>query len=428
MRSEWFYRHDGRVYGPVSLQDLRAAFALGFVCPHDLVRERIVGDWQVAHAARLIDTTRQPGMEGCRRMPRDGASSGGAKPLRSGFTLVELLVVIAIIATLIGMLLPAVQSVREAARRISCVNNQKQVALAIHGHHDAKRCFPTGVGFSQESKGCSPGTGRYMWTFRVMPYLELSTLAEIISPQSWNGGGPGQGDNGQTTKAFQTVIPGYQCPSDTHDLKTLRGSFTWIDYTRSNYVGCFSPHGFHVEPEANETCLINHSMNGGQKTPANPSVVSSSPMVTKPGRSVFNFYGVRRTIAGVTDGTSKTVMISEVVSDASTLQHAMDYRGTWWVDQGVGYSHWQAPNSPQADRLGDAPGAMNYTSNKAGLPGVVSGPGGWGGWMTAARSRHPGGVVAANADGAVRFVNDAVSSDVWTALGSMNGREAVSGE
>jgi prepilin-type N-terminal cleavage/methylation domain-containing protein len=428
MMSEWFYQHDGRVYGPVSLEDLRAALSLGFIRPHDLVRERIVGDWQVANAARLIDTTHQPGLEERRRMPRDGALNGSAKTPRSGFTLVELLVVIAIIATLIGMLLPAVQSAREAARRISCMNNQKQVALAIHGYHDARRCFPTGVGFTQEAKGCSPGTGRYMWTFRVMPYLELSTLSEMISPQSWNGGGPNQGDDGRTTKAFQTEIPTYQCPSDTHDLESLRGPFTWVNYTRSNYVGCFSPHGFHVEPEANEPCLINHSMNGGQKTTANPTVVATSPLVAKSGRSIFNFFGVRRTIASVSDGTSKTVMMSEVISGSDWSDSTHDYRGAWWVDQGVGYSHWQTPNSPQPDRMGDAPGTGNYTSTKPGLSDIVSGPGGWGGWMTAARSRHPGGVVAANADGSVRFVNESISSDVWTALGSMNGGEVVSGE
>jgi hypothetical protein len=121
-------------------------------------------------------------------------------------------------------------------------------------------------------------------------------------------------------------------------------------------------------------------------------------------------------------------MMSEVVSGSEDSDATADYRGTWWVDQGVGYSHWRTPNSPQADRMGDAPGCVDYKATKPGLPGIVTGPGGWGGLMTAARSRHPGGVVSANADGSVRFTDEMIASDVWMALGSMNGGETVSGE
>ena len=428
MSSDWFYRHEGRVYGPVSLQDLRAALVLGFLRPNDLVRERIMSDWQAASVVRPISTAYLSHEEDRRRLLQEITAGGVSKSLRSGFTLVELLVVIAIIATLIGMLLPAVQSAREAARRISCMNNQKQVALAVLGYHEAKRNFPTGAGFTQENNGCAPGTGRYLWTFRVMPYLDLDNVAQMISPGSWNGGGPNQGDDGNTAKAFQTDISAYQCPSDTHDRETLLTSFRWLNYTRSNYVACFSPHGFLVEPEANETCLIKHSMNGGQKTTANPTVLSTSPPLTRAGRSIFNFFGVPRTIAKVTDGTSRTVMISEVVSGSEDSDATADYRGTWWVDQGVGYSHWRTPNSPQADRMGDAPGCVDYKAMKPGLPGILTGPGGWGGLMTAARSRHPGGVVSANADGSVRFTDEMIASDVWMALGSMNGGEATMAE
>ncbi len=424
--SEWFYRHGGRLYGPVSIRDLQAAFALGFVTSRDLVRERITGEWHIAAAvcgpsSKAVATTAAAGKE----------AAVAVEPLkteRKGFTLVELLVVIAIIATLIGLLLPAVQSAREAARRISCMNNQKQVGLAIHSYHDANRVFPTGAGFTKENNGCAPGTGRYLWTFRVMPYLELSNLADMISPDSWNGGGTNQGDGGGTVLAFQTQVPALQCPSDSHDPETIRGGFTWIDYTRCNYVGCFSPHGFQVEPEANERCLINHSMNGGQKTTANPSVISNSPFTTRPGRAIFNFFGASRSIAKVTDGTSHTVMLSEVVSGSDFSDSTLDYRGAWWVDQGVGYSHWRTPNSPQPDRMGDAPGSRDYSPTKPGLPRIVAGAGGWGAWMTAARSRHPGGVLAASADGSVKFIDETIASDVWTALGSMNGGEATARE
>lgn len=423
---EWFYRHEERLFGPVSLAELRAALQLGFLGPTDLVRERVAGEWRAAMTVEELATpnTGRPvstGVHLADRQPENAPPARG--PQRRGFTLVELLVVIAIIATLVGMLLPAVQSAREAARRISCMNNQKQLGLALHGYHDAQRLFPTGVGFQHEQTDCRSG-GRYLWTFRVMPFLELSSLAEMISPGSWNGGGGNQGDGGTTTTAFQTQVPAFLCPSDTHDRETIVTNFVWRDQTRSNYVGCFSPHGFQVEPEANERCLINGSMNGGQKTTANPSVLSTSPLTTRPGRAIFNFFGVSRSIAKVTDGTSHTVMLSEVVSGSDSSDQTADYRGTWWVDQGVGYSHWRTPNNPQPDRMGDAPGTADYTSTKPGLPPIRKGPGGWGGWMTAARSRHPGGVLAANADGSVRFVDETITSDVWTALGSMDGGES----
>jgi len=362
--------------------------------------------------------------------PQDG------RPERhhAGFTLVELLVVIAIIGTLVGLLLPAVQSAREAGRRISCVNNLKQIGMAIHSHHDAKNYFPTGVGYETETSGCVPGTsgnlGRYMWTFRIMPYMELGNVAALIAPGSANGSPAPTGDT-TTRTAFQTTIEEYQCPSDIHETITFTagdGTLWWVNQTQSNYVGCFSPHGFHVEPEANETCLINGSMNGAQKTTLNPTVLSNSPFTTQKGRSLFNFYGVRRSFKNASDGTSMTVMVSEAVAGGDSADVYRDHRGLWWLDQGVCYSHWKTPNCLDPDCMGDAIGASPLTSNKQGLPDIAVRPGGWAGWMTAARSRHPGGVVAAYVDGSVRFVNEDISSIVWTGLGSMDGGESVRGD
>lgn len=412
MTDEWFYQHSGRVYGPVSLRDLQTALWLRFALPTDLVRHRVNSSWATAESfAELLAPPQREGDEDMTNNTR-----------KTGFTLVELLVVIAIIGILVGMLLPAVQSAREAARRISCVNNQKQLGLAISLFHDANNRFPNGAGYTQESNGCPVGTGRYVWTFKVMPYLELGSLASLINPGSWNGGGPTCGGDAATLQAFQTPIPAFKCPSDTHGTVSIAASFTWVRHTQSNYAACFSPHGFQVEPEANETCLINWSMNGGQRTTANPSVLTTSPLTTLPGRAVFNFYGVSRSIKDITDGSSKTVMASEVIAgDPSASPY--DFRGLWWLDQGVGYSHWKTPNTQERDRAGEPYGASSVDSQKRGLPGLDAGPGGWGAWMNAARSRHPGIVVVVYADGSVRTVADNVSSEVWTALGSMNGNE-----
>lgn len=347
---------------------------------------------------------------------------------RRAFSLVELLVTISIIATLVGMLLPAVQSAREAARRMSCVNNQKQIGTALHLYHDANNRFPQGAGYTQESNGCPPRTGRYVWTFKIMPFLELGNVAALINPGSWNGGGPNQGGDSKTLEAFQTPIPAFQCPSDFHTLVNQTITFTWVNHTQSNYVACFSPHGFQVEPEANETCLILQALNGGQRTTANPTVISESPFQTLPGRSLFNFFGVRRSLKDVTDGTSQTVAVSEVIAGDASKPNNTDHRGLWWLDQGAGYSHWMTPNSPEPDRIGECPGVTDFVSTKPGHRGFVTGPGGWGAWMFAARSAHPGVVVALFADGSVRAVSDYVASSVWTALGSMNGGEQASHE
>jgi len=144
----------------------------------------------------------------------------------------------------------------------------------------------------------------------------------------------------------------------------------------------------------------------------------------RPGRAVFNVSGVDRTPAKVTDGLSKTVLGSEVISSgARGTSRYFDGRGTWWLDQGVMYSHYLPPNAPQNDPYsGDAIGEM-AESGKPGLVKTQTVPGGWAAVMNAARSYHPGGVNAIMCDGSVRFVEDSVASVVWTALGSMDGGE-----
>lgn len=348
---------------------------------------------------------------------------------RHGFTLIELLVVIAIIGTLTGLLLPAVQSAREAARRSSCVNNHKQTALAIQSFTAGNGQFPVGVGFTNEATDCPANSGRYLWTFKILPFIEMQVISDLISKNSWAGALDFSDPN--TVKAFQTPMPTLSCPSDTHIPTKSNARFVRPNLTRSNIVGSFSPHGFVVEPEAKVLCLVNNDLNGGQSTTANPSVISSSPLVTKPGRSILNFYGVTRRPAHVTDGLSRTVLLSEHVASAmnySSNLTAGDARGTWWGEQGVSFSHYLTPNSPQNDPYhGDNVGEK-IPSGVSGLPDTVNIPGGWPALMMAARSRHPGGVNAALADGSVRFVADAVDSAVWTALGSMNGGEVTQTE
>lgn len=259
-----------------------------------------------------------------------------------------------------------------------------------------------------------------------MPFLELTEVQALIDPRTYLGHMFLGGEiDANSTTACQTLPIAYKCPSDFHIPCTTSNDWKWDRFTRSNYVACFSPHGFCIEPEANVPCLIVNSMNGGQKTTANPTVISESPLRTKQGRSIFNVSGVERKPAKVTDGLSKTVMVSEVISSGGLLASTyFDGRGTWWLDQGVMYSHYLTPNTPQNDPYhGDNIGEV-LDSGKPGLPNTQTAPGGWPAVMNAARSNHPGGVNAVMGDGSVRFVEDNIASVIWSALGSMDGGDS----
>ena len=142
-----------------------------------------------------------------------------------GFTLVELLVVIAIIGVLVGLLLPAVQAAREAARRTSCVNNFKQIGLALHNYHDAQKVFPSGEIY--HVSWCNPpgpppngiNAVGFAWSGLILPYMEDELTKDLFDKDLDAGGwgvfgGP---DNVNSAKAGATRIPVYVCPSDPQD-------------------------------------------------------------------------------------------------------------------------------------------------------------------------------------------------------------------
>ena len=151
-----------------------------------------------------------------------------------GFTLIELLVVIAIIGVLVGLLLPAVQQAREAARRMTCVNNLKQTGLAMHSYYDSNRQLPSGYispGTSAADPSASETAKGYAWGFVLLPYMEQSALFDSIDQT-----GEAVGTSNEA-KAAEANLGSYRCPTDTAPVSfsVNNGSGT-VDLPTSNYV------------------------------------------------------------------------------------------------------------------------------------------------------------------------------------------------
>ncbi|MGE3806808.1 MAG: DUF1559 domain-containing protein [Gemmataceae bacterium] len=324
-----------------------------------------------------------------------------SRTCRRGFTLIELLVVIAIIGVLIGLLLPAVQKVREAANRARCTNNLKQLALALHNYNGTHRVFPPGSWAAKPDNRSSQGGGQavHNWTMYVWPYIELDNMARQYD---WNVGFRGTNFMTVNGPIFKTRIALYQCPSDQAGVFGNEPGFSpGIDgFTRSNYVGCHSPDGSLMEKGVtNFDASCNNANNPATK------------------RALFNWNVLRR-VEDVTDGTSNTVALSEVIAGPT---NTADLRGMWITDLGIGYTHLRTPNSSIPDRL---LGGVYCNNSKPKAPCTGTSPC-WSGLINAARSNHPGGVNAAMADGSVRFVTDNIDAATWIGLGSIDGGEVL---
>jgi prepilin-type N-terminal cleavage/methylation domain-containing protein len=318
---------------------------------------------------------------------------GYASPRRA-FTLIELLVVIAIIAILIGLLLPAVQKVREAAARSQCSNNFKQIGLALHMYHDANQFFPLG---DQGPTDIFSGP-RHRWCTYILPYIEQNPLF-----LTYNVPAGFRGPNYATLNDafFKTSVKTYLCPSDVRAV--FSGEGTIVGWQRINTVPCWTPDGTQVEPKAD----YNDSPAGAFNNPAN------NPSTKK---ALFNV-NVKRKIADVTDGTSNTVCFSElVVGKDSTL----DLRGVWSSELGTFYSAYYGPNSPNKDAIYNA--IPQYCISTPEAPCAATAPS-FGTSKLYARSKHPGGVNGMQVDGSVRFYSNNVDVQVWQNIHSINGGE-----
>lgn len=307
-----------------------------------------------------------------------------------GFTLVELLVVITIIGILIALLLPAVQAAREAARRMQCSNNLKQLGLGLHNYHSALNSFPPGI----NCRLADLSTPRDTWPLFLFPYFEQGNVSDL-----WWQSAPDDWSSAQRMAVRQAVIPILRCPSDAAE-------FDGAGFMRSNYVACFSADGTMVEPGTN--CTVDTCNNNASQ---NPSVTSRT-------RALFNVRVARR-FADVADGTSNTVALSETISGPNGSN---DARGRWWNDWGCQYSHNRTPNSTLPDQVGYWVVSTMCDPTKAPCDG---GSPCWSTENYAARSLHPGGVQVVLADGSVQFISDSIKLSIWQGLGSISSGEPI---
>jgi len=301
------------------------------------------------------------------------------RPNHRGFTLIELLVVIAIIAILIGLLLPAVQKVREAAARATCSNNMKQVALGLHAHHDALLLFPMGQQNTLGTNHATNGNNRQCWEQPLLPYIEQGPLyAQIQASQPTVGT--------YSITGVDSKIKTLMCPSDPNAGKnvTVPGNAQGF---HGNYVLC-----------AGNTLFGDT----GQGTALNGM-----------------FYCLSKTkISEVTDGTSNTLMGSEVLIALDTTTHDLRgrYNNTWQGN--TLFSALHQPNTTVGDRS-DYCNAIPKAPCQA-LGGTST--------VQSARSMHTNGVNVVLADGSVRFVQNGVTLTTWQNAATRAGGEVLAND
>jgi prepilin-type N-terminal cleavage/methylation domain-containing protein/prepilin-type processing-associated H-X9-DG protein len=311
-----------------------------------------------------------------------------ATHLSRAFTLVELLVVIAIIGILVAILLPAVQSARESARRAQCLNNFKQVGVAMHSYHAARNRFPQGIDMWTTSTPCSIPPGKTLsfigwgWATQILPYFEETQVFSMfdLTERSDNNYA-----SGNSFKAGASRINSYLCPSDPQGFELVgccsgvsNGATEAEDLGKTNMAG--------VADSKSWQCVWKDYDNypSGWARPDGNGVLFQHSAVN---------------VAKITDGTSHTLMVGEVVGfDAGSNS------GYFWVT-------WDVLDVANGLNLPlRVPPRSLFDETESGFA-----------------SHHPGGCHFLFSDGSAAMLNESIDQDLLAALATRNGAEVIDG-
>ena len=317
--------------------------------------------------------------------------------LKRAFTLVELLVVIAIIGVLVALLLPAVQAAREAARRMSCSNNLKQIGIALHNHHDVKLHFPPGgVNTGQNGTRCYT-----TWSIEILPYMEQQPLYDRYDQKQFN-------EHANNTFVTQSRVKPYECPADTlngkmeipasgpHQSKPWRHGSYRANSGRSDIDNLhgrwdtFEP-DFWSFPVGSTPKMHNPQYRGPlHATGRNYNGTNFNESVMRAGVPLSWLGGPER-MADISDGTSNTLMVGECTFADTTLPGSN--RATFWAFTYASYNQSSVTVEPRTlnnyyQKCANAPGRHGDQLCKA-----------------AFGSNHTRGLNFVFCDGSVKFVS-----------------------